>query len=133
MITHSTRPYSSSGKASVAWIRSMVNCGTVTVLDSFNQWYGRLFIESVMDCPAEETNIPDLKIAEDFPLNHSLADNNNLLLISGNNRAICEGRVLDHRKERRRLNPFQTRHRCKKARRNTPGFIVMEKRLLIRF
>jgi hypothetical protein len=26
----------------------------------FNQWYGRLFLESIEDCPVEQVEIPDL-------------------------------------------------------------------------
>ena len=43
-------------------IRSGNDHGTVTILDSRirNQWYGRLFLESLDECPIEEVEIPDL-------------------------------------------------------------------------
>jgi ATP-dependent DNA helicase DinG len=43
-------------------IRSTKDYGTVTILDSRirNQWYGRLFLDSIEDCPVEEVEIPDL-------------------------------------------------------------------------
>jgi ATP-dependent DNA helicase DinG len=43
-------------------IRSGNDFGTVTVLDSriHNQWYGRLFLESLEECPIEQVEIPDL-------------------------------------------------------------------------
>jgi ATP-dependent DNA helicase DinG len=43
-------------------IRSGSDYGTVTILDSriYNQWYGRLFLESIEDCPVEQVEIPDL-------------------------------------------------------------------------
>jgi len=47
-------------------IRSSNDSGTVTVLDSRirNQWYGRLFLESIEDCPVEEVVIPGTGTAE---------------------------------------------------------------------
>jgi len=44
-------------------IRSTNDTGTVTILDSRvrNQWYGRLFIESLDECPVEAIEIPDLE------------------------------------------------------------------------
>ncbi len=44
-------------------IRSSRDSGTVTILDSRvqNQWYGRLFLESLEECPVEFTEIPDLE------------------------------------------------------------------------
>jgi ATP-dependent DNA helicase DinG len=43
-------------------IRSGSDYGTVTILDSriHNQWYGRLFLASIEDCPVEQVEIPDL-------------------------------------------------------------------------
>ncbi|MDF7826878.1 helicase C-terminal domain-containing protein [Pontiellaceae bacterium B12227] len=43
-------------------IRSGSDFGTVTVLDSriHNQWYGRLFLESIEDCPVEQVEVPEL-------------------------------------------------------------------------
>jgi ATP-dependent DNA helicase DinG len=43
-------------------IRSGSDFGTVTVLDSriFNQWYGRLFLESIENCPVEQVEVPGL-------------------------------------------------------------------------
>ncbi len=45
-------------------IRSASDTGTVTILDSRvrNQWYGRLFLESIEECPVEFVEIPDLEI-----------------------------------------------------------------------
>jgi ATP-dependent DNA helicase DinG len=42
-------------------IRSSSDTGTVTILDSRirNQWYGRLFIESLEECPVESVEIPE--------------------------------------------------------------------------
>ena len=44
-------------------IRSGSDTGTVTILDSRirNQWYGRLFLESIEECPVEAIEIPDLE------------------------------------------------------------------------
>ena len=44
-------------------IRSGSDYGTVTVLDSRirNQWYGRLFLESLDECPVEEVEIPEIE------------------------------------------------------------------------
>lgn len=43
-------------------IRSGSDFGTVTILDSriHNQWYGRLFLESLDECPVEQVEVPDL-------------------------------------------------------------------------
>ncbi len=43
-------------------IRSTSDTGTVTILDSRirNQWYGRLFLESLDECPVEAVEVPDL-------------------------------------------------------------------------
>jgi ATP-dependent DNA helicase DinG len=43
-------------------IRSGSDFGTVTILDSRirNQWYGRLFLDSIEECPVETIEIPDL-------------------------------------------------------------------------
>ncbi len=43
-------------------IRSENDRGTVTVLDSriSNQWYGRLFLAAIEDCPVEQVEIPEL-------------------------------------------------------------------------
>jgi len=43
-------------------IRSGSDYGTVTVLDSRirNQWYGRLFLESLDECPVEEVEVPGI-------------------------------------------------------------------------
>ncbi len=43
-------------------IRSGSDFGTVTILDSRirNQWYGRLFLESIDECPVEEVEIPEI-------------------------------------------------------------------------
>jgi ATP-dependent DNA helicase DinG len=43
-------------------IRSGSDFGTVTVLDTriVNQWYGRLFLDSIEDCPIEKVTVPDL-------------------------------------------------------------------------
>jgi ATP-dependent DNA helicase DinG len=43
-------------------IRSGQDFGTVTVLDSriHNQWYGRLFLDSLDECPVENVEVPDL-------------------------------------------------------------------------
>lgn len=43
-------------------IRSGSDFGTVTVLDSRirNQWYGRLFLQSLDECPVEDVEIPNL-------------------------------------------------------------------------
>jgi ATP-dependent DNA helicase DinG len=43
-------------------IRSANDYGTVTVLDSriFNQWYGRLFLDSIEECPIEQVEVPGL-------------------------------------------------------------------------
>ncbi len=45
-------------------IRSGRDYGTVTILDSRvkNQWYGRLFLDSIEDCPVEGVEIPGLEI-----------------------------------------------------------------------
>jgi ATP-dependent DNA helicase DinG len=42
-------------------IRSANDHGTVTILDSriTNQWYGRLFLESLEECPVEAVEIPE--------------------------------------------------------------------------
>jgi ATP-dependent DNA helicase DinG len=42
-------------------IRSAHDHGTVTILDSriTNQWYGRLFLESLQECPVEAVEIPE--------------------------------------------------------------------------
>ncbi|VGO21650.1 ATP-dependent DNA helicase [Pontiella sulfatireligans] len=47
-------------------IRSGSDFGTVTVLDSRirNQWYGRLFLESLDECPVEEVEVPDLETGD---------------------------------------------------------------------
>jgi len=44
-------------------IRSGNDFGTVTILDSRirNQWYGRLFLESLDECPVEGVEVPDLE------------------------------------------------------------------------
>lgn len=44
-------------------IRSGSDFGTVTVLDSriHNQWYGRLFLQSIEDCPVEQVEVPNLE------------------------------------------------------------------------
>ena len=44
-------------------IRSGSDQGTVTILDSRirNQWYGRLFIQSLEDCPVQSIEIPGLE------------------------------------------------------------------------
>jgi ATP-dependent DNA helicase DinG len=44
-------------------IRSCSDTGTVTILDSRirNQWYGRLFLESLEECPVEEIELPGLE------------------------------------------------------------------------
>jgi ATP-dependent DNA helicase DinG len=44
-------------------IRSGSDYGTVTILDSRvrNQWYGRLFLESIEECPVEEVEVPDIE------------------------------------------------------------------------
>ena len=44
-------------------IRSESDSGTVTILDSRirNQWYGRLFLESLDECPVEEIEISGLE------------------------------------------------------------------------
>jgi ATP-dependent DNA helicase DinG len=50
-------------------IRSGSDFGTVTVLDSriYKQWYGRLFLNSIEDCPVEQVEVPDLhNNGEDF-------------------------------------------------------------------
>jgi len=43
-------------------IRSGRDHGTVTILDSRvrNQWYGRLFLQSLEKCPVEELEIPGI-------------------------------------------------------------------------
>ena len=43
-------------------IRSGSDHGTVTILDSriHNQWYGRLFLASIEDCPVEQVEVPGL-------------------------------------------------------------------------
>ncbi|WP_372806981.1 ATP-dependent DNA helicase [Pontiella sp.] len=43
-------------------IRSGSDHGTVTILDSrvCNQWYGRLFLESIEECPVEQVQVPGL-------------------------------------------------------------------------
>lgn len=43
-------------------IRSGSDRGTVTILDSRirNQWYGRLFLESLDECPTEEVEVPEI-------------------------------------------------------------------------
>jgi len=43
-------------------IRSGTDHGTVTILDSrvFKQWYGRLFLESIDECPVEQVEVPGL-------------------------------------------------------------------------
>jgi ATP-dependent DNA helicase DinG len=43
-------------------IRSGSDFGTVTILDSriHNQWYGRLFLDSLDECPVEQVEVPDL-------------------------------------------------------------------------
>lgn len=43
-------------------IRSSCDYGTVTILDIRirNQWYGRLFLESLDECPVETVEVPDL-------------------------------------------------------------------------
>jgi ATP-dependent DNA helicase DinG len=43
-------------------IRSGNDYGTVTILDSRirNQWYGRLFLESLDECPVEEVEVPGI-------------------------------------------------------------------------
>jgi ATP-dependent DNA helicase DinG len=43
-------------------IRSANDRGTVTILDSRirNQWYGRLFLDSIEDCPVEDVEVPNL-------------------------------------------------------------------------
>jgi ATP-dependent DNA helicase DinG len=43
-------------------IRSGSDYGTVTILDSRvrNQWYGRLFLESLDECPVEEVEVPGI-------------------------------------------------------------------------
>jgi len=43
-------------------IRSGSDFGTVTILDSRvrHQWYGRLFLESLDECPVEEVQVPNL-------------------------------------------------------------------------
>jgi len=47
-------------------IRSTKDQGTVTILDSRirNQWYGRLFLDSIEDCPVEEVEVPDIGTSE---------------------------------------------------------------------
>ena len=42
-------------------IRSASDTGTVTILDSriHNQWYGRLFLESIEECPLEIVELPE--------------------------------------------------------------------------
>jgi ATP-dependent DNA helicase DinG len=42
-------------------IRSGSDTGTVTILDSRvqNQWYGRLFLESIEECPVEIVELPE--------------------------------------------------------------------------
>jgi len=44
-------------------IRSGSDYGTVTILDSrvHKQWYGRLFLNSIEDCPVEQIEIPNLE------------------------------------------------------------------------
>ncbi len=44
-------------------IRSANDTGTVTILDSRvrNQWYGRLFLDSLDECPVEFVEIPDME------------------------------------------------------------------------
>lgn len=44
-------------------IRSESDSGTVTILDSRirNQWYGRLFLESLEECPVEEMDVPGIE------------------------------------------------------------------------
>ncbi len=44
-------------------IRSGSDFGTVTILDSriSNQWYGRLFLDSLDDCSVEQVEVPDLE------------------------------------------------------------------------
>lgn len=44
-------------------IRSGSDRGTVTILDSRirNQWYGRLFLESLDECPTEDVEVPEIK------------------------------------------------------------------------
>jgi len=48
-------------------IRSGKDYGVVTVLDSRiqHQWYGRLFVESIKDCPVDEIMIPGIKAEEE--------------------------------------------------------------------
>ncbi len=43
-------------------IRSANDFGTVTILDSrvWNQWYGRLFLDSIEECPVEQVEVPNL-------------------------------------------------------------------------
>ncbi|HEY5621492.1 MAG TPA: helicase C-terminal domain-containing protein, partial [Pontiella sp.] len=43
-------------------IRSGSDHGTVTILDSrvFKQWYGRLFLEAIEECPVEQVEVPGL-------------------------------------------------------------------------
>jgi ATP-dependent DNA helicase DinG len=43
-------------------IRSGSDHGTVTILDSrvCNQWYGRLFLDSIEECPVEQVQVPGL-------------------------------------------------------------------------
>jgi len=47
-------------------IRSGSDYGTVTILDSRvrNQWYGRLFLESLDECPVEEMEVPGIGTLE---------------------------------------------------------------------
>ncbi len=44
-------------------IRSANDYGTVTILDSrvWKQWYGRLFLESIEECPVEQVEVPNLE------------------------------------------------------------------------
>ncbi|MCF7816569.1 MAG: hypothetical protein K9M54_01705 [Kiritimatiellales bacterium] len=47
-------------------IRSTNDHGTVTILDSRirNQWYGRLFLESIDECPVEDVEVPGIGTSE---------------------------------------------------------------------
>jgi ATP-dependent DNA helicase DinG len=44
-------------------IRSTNDRGTVTILDSRvrTQWYGRLFLDSLEECPVETVEVPGLE------------------------------------------------------------------------